>query len=359
MNLYILFSWVIKMLKKQYVFKIVLFIVILVLSGCGQNENANNQEGISAAETANHRMNVESGTKFTEAEKKAEDILYHSEDGIDLLRALHRCVSDGENIYLVYGEPDLYIMPIGTGEHRPANVNNPEKMDVCNIALDAHGRIHLLVAGQDNEKWLIWRLDENYQVDREIDISAYFETKYMPLWFLVDADGTYYLQWVIDRNGIIIDNEGALRNRFTPESLEIEWIYEATVGKDGLIYIVYSHSDEKLEIGKFNVEKCLIENETLALSFPGDEIFNAMAGGTDTNLLLFSPYSGGWAYDKESGIENLVPLSEIGFGSNTEFYPLTFLPDGRLVLLAGMADGNYMDDESSKDWLLRYIPIGK
>ena len=84
-----------------------------------------------------------------------------------------------------------------------------------------------------------------------------------------------------------------------------------------------------------------------------------MAGGTDTNLLLLSPYSGVWAYDKESGIENLVPLSEIGFGSNTEFYPLTFLPDGRLVLLAGMADGNYMDDESSKDWLLRYIPIGK
>ena len=355
------------MFKKQFIFRekafIALFLGILILSGCGQNENAKKQSSAPVTETINHRVNKESNTNPTETENKAEDILYYSEDGIDLLRALHRCVSDGKNIYLVHGEPDLYIMPIGTDKHSPANIDNPEKMDICNIALDPHGRIHLLVAGQNNEKWFIWRLDESYQVDEAIDISAYFETKHMPLWFLIDKDGTYYFQWAINRNGIILDNKGILQNRFTPEMLGIRWIYEAAVGKDGQIYILYSNSDEKLVISKFNVDKCLIENEKPASYLFGNETFNAMSRGTDTNLLLFSPYSGVWAYDNERGIvENRVALSELGFDSNSEFYPLTFLPDGRLLLLAKMVNeknGNHIDDENSKDWLFKYIPTAK
>lgn len=224
-----------------------------------------------------------------------------SEDGIDLSRAVHRCVSDGKNIYLAHGGPDLYVMPIGTDGHSPANIDNPDEMDICNIALDTYGRIHLLMAGQDNEKWFICRLDENCHVDKTIDISAYFETKHMPLWFLIDKDGTYYFKWAISRNGIVVDSEGVLKHRFT--------------------------------------------------------------GGTDTNLLLLSPYSGVWAYDYENGImENRVPLSEIGFDPNTEFYPLTFLPDGRLILLGKTVNNNPIDgvgDENFKDWLLKYIPAGK
>lgn len=351
------------MCRKQFILKrkafIILLIGIFILSGCGQSENIKIDSDNLLTETVNNRVNEESNTKFTET----EDIHYYSEDGIDLLRSLHRCVSDGKNIYLVHGEPDLYVMPIGTDEHNPANIDNPEGMDVCNIALDTFGRIHLLMAGRNNEEWFIWRLDESYQVEKVIDISACFETKHMPLWFLIDKDGTYYFQWVIDRDGIIVDSEGVLKHRFTPESLGTRWIYEAAAGKNGQIYLVYSNSDVKLEIGRLDMKKCLIENETPALHFAGNEIFNAMSGGTDTNLLLFSPYSGVWAYDNENGIiENRVPLSDIGFGFDTEFWPLTFLPDGRLLLLGQNVKDNHadgVDDESIKHWFLKYIPAGK
>lgn len=360
----LIFYWVgQKMCRKQFILKrkafIILLIGIFILSGCGQSENIKIDSDNLLTETVNNRVNEESNTKFTET----EDIHYYSEDGIDLLRSLHRCVSDGKNIYLVHGEPDLYVMPIGTDEHNPANIDNPEGMDVCNIALDTFGRIHLLMAGRNNEEWFIWRLDESYQVEKVIDISACFETKHMPLWFLIDKDGTYYFQWVIDRDGIIVDSEGVLKHRFTPESLGTRWIYEAAAGKNGQIYLVYSNSDVKLEIGRLDMKKCLIENETPALHFAGNEIFNAMSGGTDTNLLLFSPYSGVWAYDNENGIiENRVPLSDIGFGFDTEFWPLTFLPDGRLLLLGQNVKDNHadgVDDESIKHWFLKYIPAGK
>ena len=70
-----------------------------------------------------------------------------------------------------------------------------------------------------------------------------------------------------------------------------------------------------------------------------------------------------WAYDYDNGsMENRVPLSEIGFDPNTEFYPLTFLPDGRLILLGKTVNNNPIDgvgDENFKDWLLKYIPAGK
>lgn len=355
------------MCKKKFIFKkkvlITLFLGIFILSGCGQNENGKSEGSIPLTGAVDHPVDEEGNTELIETEKKAEDIYYRSEDGIDLSRAVHRCVSDGKNIYLVHGGPDLYVMPIGTDGHSPAYIDNPDEMDICNIALDTYGRIHLLMAGQDNEKWFIWRLDENCHVDKTIDISAYFETKHMPLWFLIDKDGTYYFKWAISRNGIVVDSEGVLKHRFTPESLGARWIYEAAVGKDGLIYIVYGNSDGELEIGRLDVQKCSIENQNPNLCFSGNETFNAMSGGTDTNLLLLSPYSGVWAYDYENGImENRVPLSEIGFDPNTEFYPLTFLPDGRLILLGKTVSNNPIDgvgNENFKDWLLKYIPAGK
>lgn len=366
------------MCRKKFIFKgktfITLLIGIFILSGCGQSKDI---------KINSNDVNVETNTKISETEAQAEnlpnplgvpknikveDINYYSKDNIDLSRSLHRCVSDEKNIYLVHGEAGLYVMPIGTDEHNPVNIDNPEGMDVCNIALDSYGRIHLLMAGLDNEEWFIWRLDESYHVDKTIDISAYFETKHMPLWFMIDKDGTYYLQWVMDRNGIIIDNEGVLKHKFTRDSLGVKWIYEAAVGKNGQIYLVYSTSDVKLEIGRLDVNKCLIENETPTLYFGGNEVFDGMYSGSDTNLLLVSPYSGVWAYDSESGVlENRVPLSDIGFNMDMEFWPLTFLPDSRLLLLGQTVNFNdadddaheTADDESLKHWLLKYITVGQ
>ena len=363
------------MCKKKLIFKRIAFISLLigvfVISGCGQSDYL-------PTETADNYVSEENNLSFPEWEDKAEDVVnderseslpkpleipvntkaedvvYFSEDGIDLLRAVHRCVSDGENIYFAYTEPDLYVMPIGANEHCPLNIENTEGMNVCNIAIDIYGKIHLLMADSNYDGWFIWSLDEEYKIDKIIDISAYFETKRIPTWFLIDKDGTYYFQWPINRDGIIVDSEGVLKHRLTKESLGIKWIYEAAVGKEGLIYLVYKNGNERLEIGELDVEKCSIKNEDSPLYFSSDEIFSAMSGGTDTNLLLFSPVSGVWAYDNKNGvIENRVPLSDIGFGSDTECWPLTFLPDGRLLLLGRTINDNHAND------VLKYVPVGK
>jgi len=290
---------------------------------------------------------------------EGEDILYYISDGVDPVRAIHRCQSDAENIYLAYGEPDLYVMPIGTDEHYQVNIDNPEGLNVCSIALDTYGGIHLLMGSDKDEEWFIWKLDENYRIDEILDISAYFDKKQMPNWFLIDKDGNYYLQWLFDRNGILIDSEGVLKNRFTLESLGVYWTYEASVGKDGRIYLVYTMEDENFEIGHFDVESCSIESGVLLPELLGSVTFSEMSAGTDTNLLLFSPVTGVWAYDNESGaIENRVPISDIDFGEDMEFWPLNFLADGRLLLVGSHKNAGQTDDMLMERFF-KYVPVGE
>ena len=284
-----------------------------------------------------------------------EEVSLQSKD-IDPLRAIHRCVSNGEKIFFAYNEPDVYVMPVGADKQTPLQIKNPEGLMVSNIAMDCYGGLHLLMVAQEYEEWYIWCLDEDYQVERIIDISAYFETKQIPMWFLIDKDGTFYLQWSLNRNGIILDKEGVMTHKTTPEALGVAWIYEAAVGKDGQIYLVYKDNDN-LEIGALDVENGSIRSENSSLSFPGNETFSAMAAGTDTNLLIFSPNSGVWAYDNEKGmLENRVALSDIHIGENMEYWPLNFLPDGRLLLL-----GKTINSELTKpvELLMQYIPVGR
>ncbi len=351
---------------------LLLIFIIIALSGCGQSDNyftetvnTNSMEVEFTEQKDDENVinipQVEDGETNEQPENlpqpldvpvntREEDIHYRSEDDIDPLRAMRRCKSDGENVYLVYGEPDLYVMPLGADTHNQMNIDNPEGLDVCNIAMDTYGRIHLLMADSNGEKSLIWRLDENHEIDKVIDISACLEVKQMPGWFLIDKDGTYYLQWTINRDGVIIDSEGELRHRFTPKSLGTGWIYQAAVGKDGQIYLLHSEQGDKINIDRLDAVNGSIIKEDSPLYFPGDEVFSAMACGTDTNLLVFSPYSGAWAYDQENGVmENRVLISDIDFGSDTEFWPLAFLADGRLLLLG----------KTGNDNCLKYISVGK
>lgn len=359
-----------------------LLIGIFVLSGCGQS-------GEPLAEATDSSANVITDMGFAETESKAEDgessqtlsgdepaadlptpspvpvntnaedIDYYVTDDFDPQYADHRCCSDGENIYLPCGR-DLYIMPIGTDEHSRADIDNSEGLYVCNIAIDACGRLHLLMTDQDSDKWLIWRLDEDFQIDRVIDISAYFETKWAPIWFLVDKDGTYYIQWVIDRDGILVDSDGMLTHRFTLESLGVRWTYEAAVGRDGQIWLVYRNEDKKVAVGELDVENGSIKAETSPLCFPDNETFSRMSAGTDTNLLFYRPYSGVWACDSESGVmENRVPLSDIGFDRDMEVVPLTFLPDGRLLLMGTTLNYGHTEDDGPKHRFLKYLPAGR
>lgn len=366
------------MSEKGSIFRKIAFIMVVMgmlsLSGCGRSDDFIIETG---DEFENEKINETHAKAVTEGNVdneiyenlpkslevtvniEGEDVAYYINDSIDPVRAIHRCQSDAENIYLVYGEPDLYVMPIGADEHRQVNIDNPEGLDVCDIAMDAYGRIHLLMGSENNEEWFIWRLDDNYKLDKVLDISAYFDKKQMPKWFLIDKDGNYYLQWLIDRNGILIGSEGELKNRFTLESLGVYWTYEASVGKDGQIYLVYTMEDKNFEIGCLDVESCSIKNGVLLPELFDSVTFSEMSAGTDTNLLLFSPVTGVWAYDNESGlIQNRVPISDIDFGENMEFWPLNFLADGRLLFV-----GVYINDGQTDDILMKrffkYVPAGK
>lgn len=347
---------------------ICLLIGIFVIDGCGRKDipldetidyYSNEENSTSPKKTEDTTEIGEDNGESTEdlpktlevpVNTKAEEVHYHGEDGIEPGRAMRRCRSDGENIYLVYGNSDLYAMTIGADEHRKLNIDNPEELDICNIAMDLYGRIHLLTS-HNGDEWFIWRLDEDLLIDKVMDISEYFTTKQLPGWFLIDKDGTYYIQWAnSNRDGMVLDGEGVIKDRFTPGSLGTGWIYQASVGKDGKIYLVHSEYGEKLEIGELDIENHTIKKGDTSLCFSGEETFSVMAAGTDTNLLLFSPYSGGWACDTERGIlENRVPLTDIGLDSDMEFCPLAFLADGRLLLLRWI----------EKDYYFKYIPVGK
>ncbi|MCM1065140.1 MAG: hypothetical protein NC420_11880 [Eubacterium sp.] len=350
---------------------LLLVISMFMLSGCGQTTDLPDEAADSSVSQTADVSTVEQSGMTKEDEKEdeaaepseslpampevpvntqAEDMDYDMSDGIDPANAADRCCSDGEKIYLAYGRPDLYIMQVGANEHSRMNIDNPEELLVCNVTLDPHGKLHLLMVSRDNEQWMIWRLDQEGQVEEKLDISAYIETKFMPRWFLVVEDGTYLLQWVLERNGILVDSGGALKHTFTPESLGVSWTYETAVGKDGRIYFAYGEGDDKIRIGEFDMENFVITKEDSSLYFSRDEIFAEMSGGTDTNLLLYSHYSGIWAYDREEGIlENRVPLGDIQFDSSMESCPLAFLPDGRLLLI-GRSIGNCH---------IKYIPAGK
>lgn len=355
----------------------VLVLGMFLLSGCSQKANEMGDNAF-LTDTEKHLEKNEAAIDLKTAETQnalpiitnvpissvTKEIIYESQDGIDLLQALHRCVADGKNIYLAYGEDDLYSMAIETAEHSPVHILNPKGMNVCNIAMDTNGRIHLLMGSPDGDKWFIYQLDESFQVIKEMDVSAYFETKYVPIWFMVDKKGTYYIQWHLERNGIILDSEGELEHKVTPESLGTTWIYEAAVGKDGEIYLVHGDRQEGQMIGKLDVINCTLETEDLSLVFPSGEVLNEMSAGTDTNLLLFSPYSGVWACDTENGIlENRVSIAEMQLDSNMDFWPLTFLPDGRLLLLAHTFEEQKIDQGNNAGKvnypLLKYIPAGK
>ena len=354
-----------------------LFSSILPLSGCGQSDNqlAVTQDNYVNEGTESNLVKAEDKEESGKVDEKGKasgdldtfnripvntqsvEVSYLSEDDIEPLRAMHRSISDGEQVFLAYGETDVYTMSLGADTHTPMNLENTEGLTVCNVTTDIYGRVHLLMSTESFEEWYIWCLDEDYQLEKEIDISEYVETKQIPIWFLIDKDGTYYFQWMLDRNGLLVDADGKLLHETTLESLGIGWIYEVAVRKDGEFYFLYRGEKDTPEFGVLDVEKGSIQKEDSQLLLPANETYSAMYAGTDTNLLLFSPISGIWAYDGEKGIlENRVTISDIGFEKDMEFWPLNFLPDGRLLLL-----GQRIPDGSTEtqDYLMKYIPAGK
>ena len=169
--------------------------------------------------------------------------------------------------------------------------------------------------------------------------------------------GNYFFQLPYNRNGVILDSAGNLLYSTSPESLGLSWIYEAGVGRDGNINLVYSTDSGQMEIGVLDTQTGAFQKGDMGLSMQEGETFQAMYAGTDTDLLLYSPYSGIWAYDRTTSVfENRVPLPEMGFDPGREYFPMTFLKDGRLLLIGCPLNSGDVDTNGC---ILRYVPAGK
>lgn len=324
-----------------------------------QQESTQNTE--EPAPTLPAKEEKESQTELSEngtvpVNTNREEMWYLCEDGIDLGRAVHRCASDGENLYLAYTETDLYVLSAGETQHKPVGLVNPEELEVCNVTIDTEGNLHLLMATADYSKWYIWKLNDAFQLEKEVNITPYFELNRIPLWFMVDKEGYYYLQWAEDRRGVILDEDGALQHRTTCASLGVNWIYEAAVGRDGSIYFVYNRKGENKKIGTLDTKRGSLRQDGIFLKIPESDTFSAMAAGTDTEILLYGPYCGVWAYDSEKRtFEQRVELSDIGYDKTMDYWPLGFLKDGRFVTV-----GTEMEAEKKiSDMLIKYIPAGR
>lgn len=285
-----------------------------------------------------------------------EEVSYRCEDGIDLNRAEHRCASDGANLYLAYAETDLYVLVAGESKHQPVGLKNPAELKVCNVTIDTEGKIHLLMATPELDKWYIWQLDDAMQPEKEVNITPFFVRNRIPLWFMVDKDGYYYLQWIEDRKGLILDTDGALIHETTCAALGVNWIYEATVGKDGSIYLVYNRKGENKKIGTLDTKLGSLRQDGIILKLPETDTFSAMAAGTDTEILLYGPYCGVWSYDSEiRTFEQRIKPEDIGYSGDMDFRPLGFQADGRFVTVGGAMESN----ARVKELLLKYIPAGR
>ncbi|MCL2051814.1 MAG: hypothetical protein FWG91_08820 [Lachnospiraceae bacterium] len=348
-----------------------LLIALFIFHGCGQNES-NETSDEFAPDIFENNIAEKNEMNYPEIEDQvkdnyedslkrlsiplntnAEEFHLNKEDYLPLSTSY--CKTDGKKIYLETAL-GFYVMPIGTDELNPINIEIPEGMVVCNYTFDVYGRMHLIVAERSKEDYFIWRLDENYQIEKTIEISEYYTDSayYSPYWFLILDDGTYYIQWPLEQDGIIVSSDGMLLHEFTLESLGIGGVRAVAVGKDGHIYIMHSRRDENLEIVKLDLTNYLIEDANPALFLPYGEVLYTMSSGTDTDLLLASPYSGVWAIDIEKGImENRVPLADLrlGMDKNSELAIRLFLPDGRFFLMA--------DSTVEGHLLIKYVPVGK
>lgn len=283
---------------------IILLVGLLALSGCEQYDDLPQDAAFNDVREEIHTNDTETEeqveTEGSETKEKAEtegsetiepsesqpepiqisvntemeEFLYTGEDAFSRGQSLHRNKSYGETIYFAYGEPYLGVMSIGADKPEQAEIDNPEGMVICQVAVDTYEGVHLVVTDNDSNEWFIWQLNESYQAEKVIDVTACFEVKQMPYWFLVDKDGNYYLQWLLSRDGVILDREGELKHRISLKSFETRWTYEVAVGKNGRIYLVYRDGDEGLRIGEFDMESGTIKKEESRLCFSRDELFS-------------------------------------------------------------------------------------
>lgn len=237
----------------------------------------------------------------------------------------------------------------------------PEGMDVNRLAVDCYGALYVQVsisqerkAAGEEQKHLIWKLNENYEIEEALDITKEVEERMPPTVFVVDREGRYWFQWGYYSVKIcVLDTEGKVLHSFTEESLGANEISIVGTGDQGKIYIV-CNTEGTTTLATVDIENGNIET-SMKIPFLPDEIGRAIGEGTDTGVLLSGDMSGIWAVDLEKNIaENRNTFSEREVGYDTSVLSRTFLPDGRLFV-----NEIVMENGQLTKYQFLYIPAGK
>jgi len=275
------------------------------------------------------------------------------------------CAADENYIYLCqtsdYGKPGIYRMQIGGESLERLSLDIPEGMDVNQLAVDCYGTLYVQLsisqerkAAGEEQKHLIWKLNENYEIEETLDITKEINKRMPPFVFLVDGEGRYWLQWgYYSVNICVLDKEGKALYSFTEESFEVDEITVTGVGDQGEIYLL-CNTEGTAVLASVDTESGKIEMSMEVPLLP-DEIGMAIGKGTDTEILLSGDMSGIWAVDLEKGMsENRNTFSERGVGDDTSVLARTFLPDGRLFVIESIIENGQVTK-----YHFLYFPAGK
>lgn len=345
-------------------FGLLFALTIFTTLGCG---SANPQEGKQAdIESTRIGQREESSKENGQIEKSSEEITEKKLIEIQVNReekeinyvcneqevSLRKCVTNGENIYLLQAadyteKPSLYEMKIGEEKTKKLDIQMPENLEICNLTVDIDGNLHLLLntyedKTKEQSDWQIWVLDNEYNVVKQLDVSAAFEGKtYQPNGFYIDKLDCYYIQGRWDMvPSMVLDSQGVLCNILDSEALGIESVQSVGRGKDGKIYLVYG-GDRAGTIGVLDGTAGSMEKEYEQILPENDTYFLEIEAGTDTDLLLFSATSGLWAYNmQDNNLSHRVEMEEKVVPINTVILYRRILQDGRLLIIENILEDN-------------------
>lgn len=253
--------------------------------------------------------------------------------------------ADGEFLYLTDSDrKEVLAMKLGKAEYSVVPVAIPEDMQITGITTDVAGTLILLLMpekGSERKEWFIWKLDENYAVERSISITDYVkENNYMAYDFLVDIDGYFYIRWGWGNGKILIlDKEGVMVGIYKNEDLNVEEIQALGRGRDGKIYGVF-RKNELYSLGRFEGAEGTLQSVCDNL-FSEEEMIYTIGAGTDTDLLIYSGQEGLYACNLDTTVlVNRAVVSESQVPYQVYRSIRMILPDGRLLFVENVSEGD-------------------
>lgn len=356
----------------------VLGTLVIFFTGCGVSDEQS--VGDTMAETIQEKVTVQEEQREENSQENQnasieEQVPYMSvevsreektvEMPLEEVRLGYSCAADETYIYLYqssdYGEPGIYRMQIGGESLERIPVDIPEGMDVNRLAVDCYGALYVQVsisqerkAAGEEQQHLIWKLNENYEIEETLDITKGIKKRMPPSVFLVDGEGRYWFQWGYHSVSIcVLDTEGKVLHSFTEESFGADEISIVGTGDQGKIYIV-CNTEGTTTLAAVDIENGNI-GTSVEIPFLPNEIGTAIGKGTDTGVLLSGDMSGIWTVDLEKNkAENRNAFSEREVGYDTSVLSRTFLPDGRLFV-----NEIVMENGQPTKYQFLYIPAGK